>query len=292
MKEAEFRKEGITTIHVCDRESDIYEFFAYAERNHSNFLCRRIYNRVVEDEEVKINEYMRQLDTVGSIVIEIPRDSHTKRPARNAVLAIKYSKVIITRPKNLNKIKALCESIILYSVTAEEENPPEGVAPVSWNLFTNMEISSFEEAVKYIRYYTLRWLIERFHYVLKSGCSIESAQLKSIQGLYNLESLYSVIAVEILYLTYLARTEPNADCTELFDENEWKILFCVVNETKIPPESPPTILEAVVLLARLGGFLARKNDGFPGLKVLWSGISKYRTIISAVPFLKCFVGKE
>jgi hypothetical protein len=292
MNEAEFQEEGITTIHVCDRESDIYEFFAYAKENKSNFLCRRTYNRVLEDEDMKINEYMRQADTVGRIVIEIPRDSHVKRPAREAELSIKYSKVIITRPINLNKTRELCGTIELYAITAKEENPPEGVAPVSWDLFTNMEISSFEEAVKYIGYYTQRWLIERFHYVLKSGCNIESAQLKSVQGLFNLESLYSVIAIEILYTTYLARTEPNAECTKLFDENEWKILYCVVNETKTPPESPPTILEAIVLLARLGGFLARKNDGFPGVKVLWTGISKYRTIIAAAPFLKWFVGKE
>ena len=65
-------------------------------------------------------------------------------------------------------------------------------------------------------------------------------------------------------------------------------------QDKEPPESPPTILEAVVLLARMGGFLARKNDGFPGVKVLWSGISKYRSIIGAIPFIPNLklVGKE
>jgi len=188
-------------------------------------------------------------------------------------------------PKNLKSKIELPEKVSLYSITAEEKNGPEGYEPINWKLFTNMKISTLAEAIKYIEYYTRRWLIERFHYVLKSGCKVEEAQLKTVQGLFNLESLYSVIAMEILYLTYLARTNPDASCDQILDESEWKVLYCVVNETKIPAESPPTILQAVVLLAKMGGFLARKSDGFPGVKVLWAGISKYRTIISAIPFI-------
>lgn len=292
MKEAELRKEGVTTIHVCDRESDIYEFFAYAQKNESNFLCRRIYDRTLDTENLKINEYMKQASSSGSIVIEVPRDSHAKHPARKAELSVKFSKVKITRPKNLKGVNELPENIVLYSITAEEENPPEGFEPVSWRLFTNMEISSFDEAVKYIEYYTKRWRIERFHYVLKSGCKIEDAQLKTVQGLFNLQVFHSVIAIEILYLTYLARTKPNADCNEIFDESEWQILYCVANQTKFPPKTPPTIFEAVVLLAMMGGFLARKSDGFPGVKVLWNGILKYRTIIGALPYLSHTLDKR
>lgn len=292
MKKAEIRKDGVTTIHVCDRESDIYEFFAYAQEKKSNFLCRRIYDRTLNSEKLKINEYMKQTSPSGYITIDVPRDSHSKHPARKAELSVKFSKVKITCPKNLKKLGTLPENIELYSITAVEENPPDGFFPISWSLFTNMEISSFEEAVKYIEYYVKRWIIERFHYVLKSGCKIEQAQLKTVQGLFNLESLYSVIAVEVLYLAYLARTKPNSDCNEIFNESEWQILYCVVNETKTPPKNPPTILEAVVLLAMMGGFLARKSDGFPGVKVLWNGISKYRAIIAAVPYLSHFMDKN
>jgi len=60
MKESEFEQEGITIIHVCDRESDIYEFFAYAQKEGSNFLCRRTYDRKLEESDLKINEYMKQ----------------------------------------------------------------------------------------------------------------------------------------------------------------------------------------------------------------------------------------
>jgi hypothetical protein len=285
MEESEIREEGITTIHVCDRESDIYEFFAKAMSNGSNILCRKTFNRTLLGEAGELDAYMKQTNVSGSIVIELPRDSHSKQPSREAKLIVKHNKVKIKRPKNLTKNGNLPEYIELYSIVAEEEAPPENCSPVSWHLYTNMEITTFDETVKYIGYYTKRWLIERFHYVLKSGCKIEASQLKTVQALFNLECLYSIIAVEILYLTYLARTNPNGDCNELLDESEWKILYCVVNKTNILPESAPTILQAVILLARLGGFLNRKNDGFPGVKVLWQGISFFSVLIDAAPFI-------
>jgi hypothetical protein len=42
-------------------------------------------------------------------------------------------------------------------------------------------VSNFEEAVRCIRWYTYRWLIERYHYVLKSGCRIEHLQLETTE---------------------------------------------------------------------------------------------------------------
>ena len=35
------------------------------------------------------------------------------------------------------------------------------------------------------------------------------------------------------------------------------------------PDKPPTLNEVVRLVARLGGFLARKGDGEPGVKTSW-----------------------
>ncbi len=52
------------------------------------------------------------------------------------------------------------------------------------------------------------------------------------------------------------------------------MLYCVVNQTKTLPDKPPTLQEAVRLLAKLGGFLGRKHDGEPGVKVLWRGLQK------------------
>jgi hypothetical protein len=53
-----------------------------------------------------------------------------------------------------------------------------------------------------------RWKIERFHYVLKSGCAIEKLQERSIEKTTTLILMYSIIAVMILNMTYAARLTP------------------------------------------------------------------------------------
>ena len=43
-----------------------------------------------------------------------------------------------------------------------------------------------------------------------------------------------------------------------------------------PPKQPPSVRDVVRLIAQLGGFLARKGDGEPGVKSLWLGIVRLR----------------
>ena len=40
-----------------------------------------------------------------------------------------------------------------------------------------------EDMTTYVRWYSYRWLIERYHYVLKSGCGIEKLQLETAKSL-------------------------------------------------------------------------------------------------------------
>jgi hypothetical protein len=37
------------------------------------------------------------------------------------------------------------------------------------------------------------------------------------------------------------------------------------------PDQPPSLQQVIFWLATLGGFLGRKSDGYPGVKVLWRG---------------------
>ena len=39
------------------------------------------------------------------------------------------------------------------------------------------------------------------------------------------------------------------------------------------PETPPTLNEAIRIMAKLGGFIGRKGDGEPGTS-LWHGIQR------------------
>jgi len=57
-----------------------------------------------------------------------------------------------------------------------------------------------------------------------------------------------------MYITYIARINPDTACTIVFSNNEWQSLWCYVNKKQCAPLAPPTIKDAVLLLARVDGF--------------------------------------
>jgi len=279
--------EGTTVVHVCDREGDIFEFFCKAKKDGSHYLCRRTYDRKIEEENgmKKLDDFVNMLPVAGKINVHVPRDSHTSRSARNAEIEIKYGECKIMKSTHLASNKNLPKSISVYVVSAVEINPPQGQSAILWKLITNVPTESFEDAVTRISWYTQRWKIEIFHRTLKSGCKVEELQSESADKLMKLIAIYSIIALQIMHIGYLARTRPDESCEICLTEDEWKILYRVANKTKALPEKAPTIYEAVVMIAKLGGFLARKSDGFPGVTVIWRGLTSFYTILDAVPFL-------
>jgi len=279
--------DGTLVVHVCDREGDIYEFFCKAEKDGANYLCRRFHNRNVKSEDggQKLDEFVNALPEAGRITISIPRDSHTGRVARDAELEIKYGKCTILKSKNLVSSNDIPESVEVYVVSAVEIDPPPGQEKICWQLVTNVPTYSFEEAVVRIQWYVQRWKIEIFHRTLKSGCKVEELQAETADKLMKLIAIYSIIALHIMSISYLARTQPDKSCEMCFTEDEWKLLYRAAKKTKKLPDKAPTILEAVVMIAKLGGFLARNSDGFPGVTVIWRGLTKFYTIIEYAPFI-------
>ena len=122
-----------------------------------------------------------------------------------------------------------------------------------------------------MRWYCLRWRIEMYFKVLKSGFKVEACRLATADRLKRYLTVMSIIAWRLFMITLIARTDPATPCTEFLSEPEWKVLYGSVNKGKSLPANSPTMGEAVVWIARLGGFLARKSDGMPGTTTLWRG---------------------
>jgi len=281
------RQTGIQAVHIFDREGDIYELFCLAETEDHSYLCRRCYNRKIEEELGlgKVDELLNALPAAGRVNIRVPRDSHTNRKERNAEVEIKHGKCKISRPVQLVSSKELPKTVEVYVVSAVEVDPPAGQEKILWQLITNVPTESFEDAVTRIAWYTQRWKIELFHRTLKDGCKVEELQSDTAEKLKKLVAVYSIIALQIMHLGYAARTRPDETCEEYLSKDEWEILYHVANKTRKLPERAPTIYEAVVMIAKLGGFPARKSDGFPGVTVIWRGLTSFYTILEAAPFL-------
>jgi hypothetical protein len=162
--------------------------------------------------------------------------------------------------------------IALTLVEAFEPDPPGKTEPLHWLLWTTESVHHFDDALHILRLYTLRWKIEEFFYVLKQGCKIEKLQFETADRLAKVLALYAPVAMRILYSRDLARIIPDAPCTILLDEVEWRVLWAKIHK-KLPPESEktPSLKQTVLWIGRLGGHLNRKSDGMPGSKTLWRG---------------------
>ena len=177
-------------------------------------------------------------------------------------------------------------------ILAEEENPPENIEAISWLIITTLPVNSFEDAVQIIIWYSYRWLIERFHYVLKSGCKLEELQLQTGERLQRALATYSIVAWRLLWLIYESRVNPDMQCDTVLEEDEWKALCIEMYNKgvlKEIPNKPPSLQEAVKYIAMLGGFLARKSDGNPGVKTLWRG---YRKLQEKVGFWRALKNSD
>ena len=270
-------------VMIGDRESDIYELFEIPRIKNSHFLLRGTQNRLIEHIDKKLFTALENADAKGYVNLDVGRKNGQE--ARTAELVVKYESIRIKAPKNSKK---KTNEIELNVILVEELEAPENIEPIKWILLTTLDITNLEDALKYVRWYSYRWLIERYHYVLKSGCQIENLQLDSGEKIKKALSIYSIIACRLLNITYKARKEPESSCEQIFEKKEWKMLYVLVHKNNKVPEEPPKLKDAVLWMGRLGGFLARKSDGLPGVKNIWRGYRKFYEIIDGVNLLNQF----
>ncbi|MDR2490568.1 MAG: hypothetical protein LBD20_04100 [Spirochaetaceae bacterium] len=137
-------------------------------------------------DDQKILDEIRLNSVEGRQKVHIPRDTRKNIKGRDITLEIRYASFEIKKPEIKNKDKTLLPSLRVNVVYVKEEHPPEGVEPIEWFLMTNEEVTSVEAAYKKVAYYIQRWNIERFHYVLKSGCKIEERQERTMEKMKTL----------------------------------------------------------------------------------------------------------
>jgi hypothetical protein len=264
---------------ISDCESDVFALFELARLNENGpaLLIRATHNRCVDHPKKHLWEFMRSQQISGSYIIEVPRKD--KQPARQAELTIRFAEVKLKSPARRSKQQA--RVIRVWAILAEEKNPPTEVAPICWLLLTMLPVTTLEAAIEKIRWYVIRWQIELFHKVLKSGCRVEDRQLDTVEKLIRCLMVDAIIAWRILLLTKLGREVPELPCTVVFDEYEWKALYYFVNKTQQLPDQEPTLQEAIRMVAKLGGFLGRKRDGQPGSITIWRGLIRLHDIVEA-----------
>lgn len=218
-------------IDVCDREADLFELFDEQRQNpRVDLLVRAKHNRNITEEPFKVFAAVRQAPVQGRVRVHIARQSarvkrskqkaRPNRPGRTSDMAVRSMRVHL-RPARYHADK---EPIELAVVHALEENPPAKAKAVEWFVLTTLDITSAADAEQCLRWYCLRWRIEDWHRVLKSGCRIEDLAHESAERLRRAIAINLVIAWRIMLMTLLGRETPELPAEVLFSDIELRVL--------------------------------------------------------------------
>jgi len=274
-------------ITVADREADIFELFVLPRPKNMDLLIRATQNRRVQVEDSELKKLWESVEAVpeSSETMTTHLEHMPGVPERDVTFALRWRTVTILVPAHKKK---KYQNITLTAILVTEKETPEGTDPLSWLLLTSLKIETFTQAALCVRWYRLRWLIERYHFVLKSGCGLENLQLETAERLERALATFCVVAWRLLWLTYQARQTPDDSCEVAFQTHEWQALYAFTHKTNVLPPTPPSLQEATLLVAKLGGFLARASDGKPGVKTIWRGLRRLEDLASMWLLLHSF----
>lgn len=172
---------------VSDRESDIFDYFVQPRADNVDLLVRARHDRRLDQESHNLFLTVRSSPVRGKVTVEVGR--RPGQAPRQAQCQVYYKRVKLRPPKNRPANWPKLAPVVLWAILIKEINPPADVEPLEWFLLTTTEINSFEQAYQGIQHYSCRWLIERFHFVLKSGCQIENRQLEHADRLMRFLSM-------------------------------------------------------------------------------------------------------
>ncbi|MDE0226187.1 MAG: IS4 family transposase [Gammaproteobacteria bacterium] len=259
-------------VHICDREGDIWELFCLARQMDTHFLIRRFANRLAEDGSHTVASIMAEEKVRGLHRIAV-RDDKGKLGSTQVELS--YRRMTIRPP--IAKQKRY-PALVLTVLHAQEPKEPAGRPRIDWKLITDLPVDSHDAAVEKLQWYAMRWKIEVFHKILKSGCRAEQARLRTAERLVRLLAVFCILSWRVFWLTMLNRAKPDLEAALVLTGLETKILDQMIPDSTVDPSDAGTISLYLIKIARLGGYLARTKDPPPGNIVVWRGLSRLNDI--------------
>jgi hypothetical protein len=267
-------------IHVADRESDSYVLMATCLRQGHRFIFRARNNRNALEDGVAIPIRDLIADAPVSLEREVPlsrrldsslpqrRRTHPARESRVARLCFSATKATFKRPNIVGK--HMPKTIEVNVLHVFEQDAPEGQEPVDWLLYTTEPLETTKQIEYVVDCYRCRWQIEELNKALKTGCVVQTRRLESLDALTTMLALSLPIAVELLALRTLARTDPSAPAELVLHKQQ---LAALRHMSHRPLPKNPTVQDALWCIAGLGGHI--RNNGPAGWQVLQRGMEKF-----------------
>lgn len=249
---------------VADRESDIFEVMMRCRQRGVSWVIRAAQHRKTYPLEQDIFEAVNERPVLGTYDIALrARPGVSARTAKVSVRSLNVS----IRPKPA--FRSHYAPLETGLVEVSEDDPPDGVTPLHWLLLSDWPCTTLTEARRVIGAYTRRWLIEEYHKSLKTGTSIEETQLSTAERVETLLAIHAVVATDLVQLKLLTKQCPDDPVGEdMIPEDS---LHLLEQEYGRPPNgwTNKTLIRTI---AKMGGYLGRKNDGPPGWLTIWRGL--------------------
>jgi hypothetical protein len=236
-------------------------------------------NRIIitpTGKDQSLKSYLQSLPEAGRYTLELR--ARPNQAARTANVVVAFGPLTMPTPRMKSPfLKRMKPSPIpMWVVWVRELDPPDGVEPIEWVLYTSLPVESFDDAMAIVGYYERRWQIEEWHKSLKTGLRVEHRQLKDTARLEPMAALMSVAALRLFQLKGEAREAPERPAEEVVPPRYVAALKAV---RKLGASTTLTAGRFFRELAMLGGFIGRRRDGDPGWITIWRGWDRLQDMI-------------
>ncbi len=279
-------QQAAGVIIIQDREGDIYEQFATVPDERTQLLIRAKSNRRLPEGD-RLFDRMAEGEALGTYQFPVSADVRKKQAKRTATLEVRITEVVLQNTSRT--AKNIAPTVTVYAVEAKEVGLKKAATPICWRLLTTLKITTLQEALLIIEWYTWRWMIEEvFRLLKKEGFDIEASELgygASVRklSLLILEAVLRIFQMRIAYEIDEAEGLPADMCFNKEEEIECLNAQCASLEGKTEkqknPYKPGSLRYVTWVIARLGGWKGYTWEGKPGATILWLGLERFYAIL-------------
>lgn len=284
-------KEASMVIIVQDREGDIYEQFATVPDERTHLLIRAKSDRVLPGGE-KLFSKVSSYNAAGKYNLKIAGDKRKGQQKRIADMEVRFTEVEIKNSSRTAKHAA--PTVNLYCVEAKEKESSSKKG-ICWRLLTTIPVTTFDEALMIIEWYSYRWMIEEvFRILKKEGFDVEASELESGASIKKLSllTLDAIIKIFQMRIAYEVDEQGELPAAICFEETELECIEmqCKKLEGKTEKQKNPypktSLRYATWVIARLGGWKGYVTERKPGITTLWIGLEKYYDTLNGFKIAK------
>jgi hypothetical protein len=194
---------------------------------------RTCVDRLAGEDDHTVADQMREVKVRGLHRIEV---RNQKGDIREAVLELRHRRIRVLPPVAKQK---QYPALMLTVLHATERDAPKGRDRIDWKLITDLPIRSREEAIEKLNWYAMRWKIETFHKILKSGFRAEEVRLRTAERIVNLIAILCILSWRVFWMTMGNRSMPDASPEIALTSTELYLLDQLVPDRPgpVPPNS-------------------------------------------------------